>query len=67
MLHIPPTNVLLLVAKQEPYKKAYLLIKKIEEFSGKSSGEWTSRQKKDKTERVTLTGLGSRIREEIVK
>ena len=27
-------------------KKAYLLTKNIEEFSGKSSGEWTSRQKK---------------------
>ena len=45
MLHIPPTNCLLLTAKQEPYKKAYLLTKNIE-FSGKSSGEWTSRQKK---------------------
>ena len=45
MLHIPQTN-LLLAAKQEPYKKAYLLMKNIEEFSGKSSEEWTSRQKK---------------------
>ena len=52
MLHVPPTNLLLLAAKQEPYKKAYLLTKNIEEFSGKSSGEWTSRQKKDKTGRV---------------
>ena len=65
MLHIPPTNLLLLAAKQEPYKKAYLLAKILEEFSGKSSGEWTSRQKKDKTER--LTGLGRRTREEIAK
>ena len=40
------TNLLLLAAKQEPYKRAYLLTKNIEEFSGKSSGEWTSRQKK---------------------
>ena len=32
MLHIPPTNLLLLTAKQEPYKKAYLLMKNIEEF-----------------------------------
>ena len=63
MLHIPPTNLLLLVAKQEPYKKAYVLTKNINEFSGKSSGEWTSRQKKEKTERVT--GLGRRTREEI--
>ena len=29
MLHIPPTNLLLLAAKQEPYKKAYLLTKNI--------------------------------------
>ena len=36
MLHIPPTNLLLLAAKQEPCKekkKAYLLTKNIEEFS----------------------------------
>ena len=46
MLHIPLTNLLLIAAKPEPYKNAYLLIKKIEEFSGKSSGEWASRQKK---------------------
>ena len=38
--------------------------KMLEEFSGKSAGEWTSRQKK-KTERVI--GLGRRTREEIVK
>ena len=37
----------------------------MEEFSGKSSGEWTGRQKKDKAERVI--GLGRRTREEIVK
>ena len=36
MLHIPPTNLLLLAVKQEPYKKAYLLTKNIKEFSGKS-------------------------------
>ena len=65
MLHIPPTNLLLLAAEQEPYKKAYLLTKNVAEFSGKSSGEWTSRQKKDKTENVT--GLGRRTREEIVR
>ena len=29
------TDQLLLAAKQEPYKKAYLLTKNIEEFSGK--------------------------------
>ena len=67
MLHIPPTNFFFLAAKHEPYKKAYLLMKNIEEFSGKSSEEWTIRQKKkeDKTERIT--GLGRRTREEMVK
>ena len=36
MLHIPPTNLLLLAAKQEPYKKkAYLLMKYIKEFCWK--------------------------------
>ncbi|WP_419595907.1 hypothetical protein [Thiolapillus sp.] len=40
-----PTNCLLLTAKQEPYKKAYLLTKNIEEFSGKSLEERASRQK----------------------
>ena len=29
MLHIPPTNLLLLAAKQEPYKKAFLLTNNI--------------------------------------
>ena len=46
MLHIPPTNLLLLTPKQEPYKKAYLLTKNIEEFSGKNLEERASRQKK---------------------
>ena len=45
MLHIPPTNCLLLPAKQEPYKKAHLLTKNIEEFSGKSLEERASRHK----------------------
>ena len=45
MLHIPPTNCLLLTAKQELYKTNYLLTKKIEEFSGKSLEERASRQK----------------------
>ena len=35
MLHIPPTNLLLLAAKQEPNKTDYLLTKNTEEFSGK--------------------------------
>ena len=65
MLHIALTNLLLLAAKQVPYKEAYLLTKNIEEFSGKSSGEWTSRQKKDKTGRVIR--LVRRTREAIAK
>ena len=48
ILHIPPTNLLLLAAKQEPYKKAYLLTKNLEAFCGKSSGEWVSRQTKER-------------------
>ena len=43
MLHIPPTNLLLLAAKQETNKNAYQR-KILEEFSGKSSGDKTSRQ-----------------------
>ena len=35
MLHIPPSTLLLLAAKQEPYKKADLLMKNVEEFSRK--------------------------------
>ena len=46
MLRIPPTNVLLLAAKQESYKKVHLFTKNIEEYFGKSSVERTSRQKK---------------------
>ena len=42
------TDQLLLAAEQELYEKAYLLTKNIEEFSGKSSEEWTRRQKKIK-------------------
>ena len=65
MLHISQTSLLLLAAKQEPYKKACLLTKNTEEFSGKSLEERASRQKKDKTERVT--GLGRRTREEAIE
>ena len=45
MLQVPLTNLLILAANQEPYKKAYLLTKNIEEFSGKSLEERASRQK----------------------
>ena len=56
MLHIPPTNCLLLTAKQEPYKKAYLLTKNMEEFSGKSLEKRASRQK-------TIDRKGNRSRQ----
>ena len=65
MLHIPPTNLLLLPAKQESYKKAYLLTKHIEEFSRKKFRRMDQQAEKDKTE--TVTGLGRRTREEIAK
>ena len=45
MPHIPPTDLLLLAAKQEPYKKAYLLMKKFRRMDQQAE--------KDKTERVT--------------
>ena len=48
ILHIPPTSLLLLAVKQEPYKKAYLLTKNIKEFSGGKSGEWASKKKREK-------------------
>ena len=44
--HAAHTTDQLLAAKQEPSKKAYLLMKNIEEFSGKSLEERTSRHKK---------------------
>ena len=70
MLHIPPTNLLLLAVKQEPYKKAYLLTKNIEEFSGRKKVHQNGpagkkKKRKEKTERVT--GLGRKTKEEIVK
>ena len=55
MLPIPPTNCLLLTAKQEPYKKAYLLTKNIEEFSGKSWEERASRQMTTHTVSTDMT------------
>ena len=67
MLHIPPTNLLLLAAKQEPYKKDYLLMKILEEFleKGQENGPESRRKKNpnNKTERVT--GLSQRTRQEM--
>ena len=50
MLHIPPTNCLLLTAKQEPYKKAYLLTKNSEKFSGKKFRRKGQQAENDNTE-----------------
>ena len=61
MLHIPPTNLLLLAPEQEPYKKAYLLEKNIEEFPGRTSGKWSSTQEKKKKSDKE----GTRIRQKI--
>ena len=47
-LHIPPTNLLLLTAKQELYKKAYHLTKNIGKFSGKSLEAPAGRKRKDR-------------------
>ena len=65
MLHISLINLLLLAAKQEPYKKNYLLTTNIEQFSGIKFRRIDQQAEKDKTERVT--GLGRRTREEIAK
>ena len=65
ILHTPPTNLLLLAAKLEQYKNAYLLNKKIGRIFWKKFSkmdQWA--EKKKKTERVL--GLGRRTREEIV-
>ena len=57
--------MLLLTAKQKPYKKAYLLTKNIEDFFFKKFRRKGQQAEEDKTERVT--GLGRRTREEISK
>ena len=62
MLHIPPTNLLLPAAKQEPYKKAYLLTKNIRRIFWKKFTRKGQQAENDKTERVT--GLGRRTRED---
>ena len=52
-------------AKQESYKKAYLLTKNIEEFFWKKFRRKDQQAENDNIERVT--GLGRRTREEIAK
>ena len=58
MLHIPPTNLLLQAAKQQPYKKAYLLTENIGRIFWKNFRrvDQQARKKKDKKEKVI--GLG---------
>ena len=47
ILHIPPTSYNYLAAKQEPYQKDYLVMKKITDFFFFNSGEMATRLKKD--------------------
>ena len=65
MLHIPLTNLLLLAAKQKPYKKAYLSTKNSGRIFWKKFRRKGQQAENDKTERVTE--LGRRTREEIAK
>ena len=65
MPHIPPTNLLLLAAKHEPYKKANLLTKSIGRIFWSKFKRMDQKAEEEKTERVT--GLGRRTREEIAK
>ena len=65
MLHIQPTNCLLLTTKQEPYKKSLSLNKKYWRIFWKKFRRKGQQAENDKTERVT--GLGRRTREEIAK
>ena len=65
MLHIPLTNLLLLAAKQELYKKSPSLNEKYRGIFWKKFRRKGQQAESDKTERVT--GLGRRTREEIAK
>ena len=66
ILHIPPTNLHVLGAKQEPNKKVYFLMSDIKEFSGEKGQEnGPLASKEDETERAT--GVGRRTRDEIAK
>ena len=47
MLHIPPTNSLLLAAKQEPYKTAYHLTKILNNFLERNQENGPAERKKD--------------------
>ena len=66
MLHISSTNLLLLAAKQEPYKKAYLLMKNMKKKQfWKKFRRMDKQAEKNRTERATR--LGRRTREETAK
>ena len=67
MLHIPPTNLLLLSAKQEQYmiQKSLSRNEKHCRIFWKKFRRKDQHAEKDKIERVT--GLGRRTREEIAK
>ena len=65
MLHIPHTNLLLLAAKQEPYKKSASLNKKILKNFLEKVEISQQAEKKDKTERVT--GLVRKTRDSKVE
>ena len=60
MLHIPPTNLLPLAAKQEAYKKSLSLYEKYRRIFWKKFRRKDQQAEKDQIERVT--GLGRRIR-----
>ena len=63
MLHLSPTNLLLLTAKQEPYRKKSLSLN--EKYKIQENGPAGRKKKKKKAERVI--GIGRRTREKIVK
>ena len=65
ILYIPPTNCLLLTAKQEPYKKSLFPNEKYGRIFWKKFRRKGQQAENYKTERVT--GLGRRTREETAK
>ena len=68
MQHVSPINYHLLPAKQEPHQKAYLLMKSIEEFSGrKKKSHENGPVGEGKNETEIAMGAGRRTRQEKVK
>ena len=66
-LHIAPINLFPLAAKQEPYKKAYLLMKNIEKKFWRKVRRMGQQAHTEKAKTETVTVLGRRTREEIAK